>query len=278
RLRRAAARRHRVRLGPDRRAPDALGVDPRRHRVPEVRRRLRPAHGRPRPDHPGAAQGGRRGRGARGGRRGPLGVTRLGGHGLDHVFHTVRTDFLEVVRTWTDSRGADDVGAAALLELTDPTGERAGSVLTAVGEPRRVADLLATVTPAAPVRAASVTRGTGALAGQTLSGWGLGPSSTWDRMVTETAPTGGPVPDAVVVELDLDRDADEADAVRAEANPGTLHGVRHRHAARARWYGVRVTTGPDSEALVAVGSATPVPGDAVHLGAIGTRPAYRGRG
>ncbi|HEV6953752.1 MAG TPA: N-acetyltransferase [Promicromonospora sp.] len=205
-------------------------------------------------------------------------MTRLGGHGLDHVFHTVRTDFLEVVRTWTDSRGADDVGAAALLELTDPTGERAGSVLTAVGEPRRVADLLATVTPAAPVRAASVTRGTGALAGQTLSGWGLGPSSTWDRMVTETAPTGGPVPDAVVVELDLDRDADEADAVLAEANPGTLHGVRHRHAARARWYGVRVTTGPDSEALVAVGSATPVPGDAVHLGAIGTRPAYRGRG
>lgn len=206
-------------------------------------------------------------------------MTRLGGHGLDHVFHTVRTDLLEVVRTWTDSRGPDDVGAAAVLELTDPSGERAGSVLTAVGEPPRVADLLTTVTPGAAVRAASVTRGAGALAGQTLSGWGLGPASTWDRMVTETAPSGvAPGPGAVVVELDLERDADEADAVLTEANPGTLHGVRHRHADRARWYGVRVAAGAAGGPLVAVGSATPVPGGAVHLGAIGTLPAHRGRG
>ena len=43
RLRRAAARRHRVRLGPDLRAAVGHRLDPRRHRVPEDRRRLRPA-------------------------------------------------------------------------------------------------------------------------------------------------------------------------------------------------------------------------------------------
>ena len=42
-LRRAAARRHRVRLGPDLRAAVGRRLDPRGHRVPEVRRRLRPA-------------------------------------------------------------------------------------------------------------------------------------------------------------------------------------------------------------------------------------------
>lgn len=208
-------------------------------------------------------------------------MTRLGGHGLDHVFHTVRTDFLEPARAWTDSTGPDDVGAAAVVELTDPTGRRAGHVLTAVGEPERVAALLATVTPEGEVRSVTVTRGTGVLAGETFSGWGLGPASTWDRMVTETMPS---VPDpgaAVVVELDLDRDADEMAALLAEANPGTHQGVHGPHAHRARWYGVRTPSigpGGPAGALVAVGSATPVPGGAVHLGAIGTHPAHRGRG
>ncbi len=45
-VRRAAARRDRVRLGPHPRAADRLGVDPRRDRVPEVGRWLRPADGR----------------------------------------------------------------------------------------------------------------------------------------------------------------------------------------------------------------------------------------
>ena len=43
-VRRPAARRHRLRLGPHRRAPRRVRVDPRGHRVPEVRWRLRPAH------------------------------------------------------------------------------------------------------------------------------------------------------------------------------------------------------------------------------------------
>ena len=59
RLRPAPARRRRVRLGPDHRAARGYGLDPRGHRLPEDRRRLRPAHRRARPDHGGAAQGGR---------------------------------------------------------------------------------------------------------------------------------------------------------------------------------------------------------------------------
>ena len=48
-VRRPAARRHRVRLGPRRRAARGHRVDPRRHRVPQVRRRHRPAHRCPGP-------------------------------------------------------------------------------------------------------------------------------------------------------------------------------------------------------------------------------------
>ena len=58
-VRRAAARRHRLRLGPHRHAARRLRLDPRRHRLPEVRRRLRPADRRPGADHAAAAQGGR---------------------------------------------------------------------------------------------------------------------------------------------------------------------------------------------------------------------------
>ena len=50
-VRRPAARRHRLRLGPHRHAARRLRVDPRRHRLPEVRRRLRPADRRPGADH-----------------------------------------------------------------------------------------------------------------------------------------------------------------------------------------------------------------------------------
>ena len=48
RVRRAAARRHRLRHRPDRRDPRRPRVDPRRDRVPEDRHRLRSAHGRAR--------------------------------------------------------------------------------------------------------------------------------------------------------------------------------------------------------------------------------------
>ena len=60
RLRRPAARWHRLRLGPHRLAARRHRVDPRRHRVPEVRWRLRPADRGSRADHARAAQGGRR--------------------------------------------------------------------------------------------------------------------------------------------------------------------------------------------------------------------------
>ena len=62
RLRRPAARWHRLRLGPDLRAAVGHRLDPGRDRVPEDRRRLRPADRGAGADHAGAAQGGRRGR------------------------------------------------------------------------------------------------------------------------------------------------------------------------------------------------------------------------
>jgi ribosomal protein S18 acetylase RimI-like enzyme len=208
-------------------------------------------------------------------------VTRLGGHGLDHVFIRVRSrGFSEVTRSWTDSTGPDDAGAAAVVELADRTGERAGMAFSAVGEPERLARLLGAIVPDDLVRGVSVTRGTGALAGEILSGWGLAPATTWDRMVTEVVPRvsdGAPV----VEVLDLDRDADEIADLLAEANPGARQGVSDPGARRARWYGVRAqAAGPGGPAgtLVAAGSATPVPGGAVHLGSIGTLPAFRGRG
>lgn len=187
----------------------------------------------------------------------------------------------EVTRSWTDSTGPDDAGAAAVVELLDPTGERTGRVLTAVGEPGRVAALLSTVTPGDTVRGAAVTRGTGALAGEIFSRWGLGPASTWDRMVTETAPAVPRADGAVVELLDLDRDTDEIADLLAQANPSTRQGMHTPAARRARWYGVRTVSrsaGLRAGALVAAGSATPVPTGAVHLGSIGTLPAARGRG
>jgi ribosomal protein S18 acetylase RimI-like enzyme len=100
-------------------------------------------------------------------------------------------------------------------------------------------------------------------------------------MVTEVAPSAPDPGAATVVELDLDRDADEIAAVLTEANPGARLGVRSPSARRARWYGVRVPasgSGGAAGTLAAAGSATPVPGSAVHLGSIGTLPAFRGRG
>ena len=58
-VRRAAARRDRVRMGPDLRAAVRLRLDPGGHRVPEVRRRLRPAHRGAGTHHRAAAHGGR---------------------------------------------------------------------------------------------------------------------------------------------------------------------------------------------------------------------------
>jgi hypothetical protein len=57
-VRPAAARRHRVRHRPHRRDDHRLGLDPRGHRVPEDRRRRRPAHRRADADHRAAAHGG----------------------------------------------------------------------------------------------------------------------------------------------------------------------------------------------------------------------------
>ena len=60
-LRRSAPRRHRLRLGSHLRPAQPHRVDPRGDRVPQERWRVRSAHLGARPDHSGAAQGGRRG-------------------------------------------------------------------------------------------------------------------------------------------------------------------------------------------------------------------------
>ena len=61
----SAARRHRLRLGPHRLPADPGRLHPRRHRLPQVRWRLRPADRGARPDHARTAQGGRGRRRAR---------------------------------------------------------------------------------------------------------------------------------------------------------------------------------------------------------------------
>ncbi len=61
-VRRASARRDRLRLGPDRRAAGRHRLDPRGDRVPEERGRIRPADRRSGADHRGPTQGGRCGR------------------------------------------------------------------------------------------------------------------------------------------------------------------------------------------------------------------------
>ena len=71
-VRRAPARRNRVRVGQDLCAAGRHRLDPGGHRLPEVGRRLRPAHRRACPDHAGAAQGGR---GRRPSGEGPTGLT-----------------------------------------------------------------------------------------------------------------------------------------------------------------------------------------------------------
>ena len=67
-VRRAPARRHRRRHGPHRGAARGHRLHPRRHRLPEVRGWLRPAHSGAGAHHPGAAEGSRCRRDAREGR------------------------------------------------------------------------------------------------------------------------------------------------------------------------------------------------------------------
>ena len=85
-VRRTAARRHRLRLGPDRRPARPHRLDPRRDRLPEVRRRLRPAHGGSCADHARAAQGSRcrRGRRRRTSRK-PLDTSVIFARGRDQI-------------------------------------------------------------------------------------------------------------------------------------------------------------------------------------------------
>ena len=95
-----------------------LGLDPRRHRVPEVGRRLRPADGGSGADHGGAAQGGRRGRQA----QGPPGLRRTCSRSCRRG--GVRTVCSRRPRRWAavESFGDDE---GVLLRERASTGRRA---------------------------------------------------------------------------------------------------------------------------------------------------------
>ena len=209
-VRRAAARRDRVRLGPHPGAADGLGVDPRRHRVPEVGRRLRPAHGGAGADHARAAPRGRRGRQAEGRPRGLMADV------LEVLPPRWRQDrmLLGDRHRWdvVDVLGDDD---AILLVIGGP--DRPS--LLGRGDPVRRRPARRRRRPRARARWMSVPRGARPDR-DTLARLGLVPFSTWDFLSTDVLPPTVPGEDAVRA-LDLDRDADAIRACLHEANPET---------------------------------------------------------
>ncbi|GAB3166365.1 hypothetical protein GCM10027059_25290 [Myceligenerans halotolerans] len=207
------------------------------------------------------------------------------GSGLAHPFLRTLDSGLPVVGCWTEDgrvrippgdRDApagdrDDQGAPAVLELERGSG---GSVLTAVGEPVRLAPVLQRVSGdlTTSPRAVTITRGTGEHALATLDAWGLAKGGEWDRLATVEAPRT-PV-EAVVERLDPERDHDAITELLAVASPTTDHSAdQPGHT----WYGVRAPDGT----LSAVGGSVlrdGPDGSFAHLGGIATRPALRGRG
>lgn len=167
--------------------------------------------------------------------------------------------------------GPVDPGSPAVLELVHDTGR---PVLTAVGDPERLAALLTRVRDDldAPPRGVTLTRGTGALASGVLTGWGLAWGSDWDRMMTTVAPElpGG----SLAERIDLERDIGAVVDLLEAANPHSNH--RPDQPGRD-WYG----TWSDDGTLSAVGALIPrdgADGPFAHLGGIATRPDQRGRG
>ncbi|MBL0885772.1 GNAT family N-acetyltransferase [Myceligenerans indicum] len=222
--------------------------------------------------------------GGRGGAR-SSGRDRLGaGSGPTHPFLRSLDSGLPVVGCWTESGPSPLVGDArwdrdgdgdpavpAVLKLE---GDSGGSVLTAVGEPVRLANVLrhvAETLETAP-RGVVVTRGTGEHAAATLASWGLAKTSEWDRMATTVMPD---VPATVLVErLELDHDHDAIAELLAVASPATQHGV---DAPGHDWYGVRAPDGTLSAVGASVLRDGP-DGEFAHLGGIATRPELRGQG
>ncbi|GIG29146.1 hypothetical protein Cma02nite_17460 [Cellulomonas marina] len=190
---------------------------------------------------------------------------------LDEVPAAWRADPMLVQRRqeWLGSRVTGD-GAAVVV--TSPAPHR----VTALGDPAAVAVLapaaLADLAPGS-VAVLTVPRGT-ELPAAALERAGVGPSSTWDWMLTDGP---APAPPAHVAVRPLDPAAD-ADAVRAclqEANPRST--ADPLAPGTAGWWGVE---GPEGTLDAVVGAERrPGPGarETWHLHGLGVRP-HRRRG
>lgn len=201
--------------------------------------------------------------------------SRLTGRGPAHPFVAHHPRAWRVAESWSDGR--DDDGSAALVRIVPPDGRAHDPVLVGLGDPVRLAALLADLGPERPVArpyAVSLTRGTGDLVPDVVAGWGLCTRSAWDRLGIERLPdlpAGTPDVDRVAV-LDAARDAADIEACLAAANPTTEHRPGD---ARTTWYGWRDADG--TLATVAC-ATTPPDGGLAYLGAVATHPERRGRG
>src|SRR5690625_3395437 len=256
RLRRPAARWHRLRLGPDRGAARRCRLDPGRDRVPEVRWRLRPAHRSAGADHRRPAQGGRCRRRAggegwrwcRGRHRGCGGSTRArdrrGGVSTTTAptFSPVRGlgDLPEPWRSFPfltadvpRYTGATAWGDHQALALSVVAGDRSRRALVGVGEPAPLAEVVAGAfdSGGAPVPGSGLDSAPVAVASLTRGAWDLLPEPVrthldlehvahWDWLLTTTAP---PHQDGEeqVVELDLVIDREEREGLHRCALPET---------------------------------------------------------
>lgn len=214
------------------------------------------------------------------------------GGGLSHPFLRYRSDDRDAVRSWTDG---DDAGAATILLLGPVVGApdaalpSAGApppaVLTAVGEPERLARLLRTVELDHRPAIVALSRGTGALVADRLDQWGLQRDplrGEWDRWGMVDEP-GRPAVDGGstgVLELDVVADGDEIQDLLAIANPTADERPGGPRADRSRWYGWRQpsVSGRGRGRLVAVGCATATRAGSALVQAVATHPDHRGRG
>src|SRR5699024_8270314 len=226
RLRGSAARRYRLRLGPYRGSAGRGLLDPRRHRLPEVRWWLRPADRCAGPDHRGPAQGGRGGchaRGRQAGRRpGPFRPGRAGWQGPRGGMSTATAPSFRTVATREDlpepwrsfpflaaelprySQAVVGGGRRALV-LTVPARAGRAAALVGVGGPVPLSDVRASACTAdgAPLPGPGLEEAPPAVASRTRGAWDLLPAPVqhrlvlprvahWDWMVTTQAPPRQP--------------------------------------------------------------------------------------
>lgn len=172
----------------------------------------------------------------------------------------------EVARAWSTP-------SALLLDVCPHHG---GCAVVGLGDPHTLAEWLGALALDAdgphPSRA-SLARGTWARLPEAARGtYGLAPFSSWDWLVTDVAPGPRGPGEERVVRLTSPAERTEAARVVALANPTTLMTPAD---AQTRWWGWR-----DDDGVLrgVVGGRRVGESGPLHLGGIGTDPAWRGRG